>query len=418
MRVDALDVARIKADFPILERQVNGKRLVYLDSASSSQKPLAVLDAMDRLLPRLLRQHPPRRVHDRRGGDRRVRGGPRARSRASSTRAARDEIVFVAQRDRGDQPRRVLVGTRQPARGRRDRAHAHGAPRQRRAVAHARRRARRRAALDPAHRRLPPRPHATSTSCSTAPSCSRSARCRTCSARSTTSARSPTPPTPPAPTCSSTPARPCRTSRSTCRPGTPTSSPSPPHKMLGPTGIGALWARAELLEAMPPFLGGGEMIRDVRRRRLHPQRGARGSSRRARRRSSRPSASAPRSTTSTASAWTRSASTSGASPRYTLDALDATASATASRSTARPTLDVRGGAISFLFDGIHAHDISPGPRRGRRVRARRPPLRQAADARCSASPPPPARRSTFTTTKPTSTPSSTRWRSAEKFFAI
>ena len=36
------------------------------------------------------------------------------------------------------------------------------------------------------------------------------------------------------------------------------------HKMLGPTGIGVLWARAELLEAMPPFLGGGEMIRDVR----------------------------------------------------------------------------------------------------------------------------------------------------------
>ncbi len=36
------------------------------------------------------------------------------------------------------------------------------------------------------------------------------------------------------------------------------------HKMCGPTGIGALWARPELLEAMPPFLGGGEMIRDVR----------------------------------------------------------------------------------------------------------------------------------------------------------
>jgi cysteine desulfurase/selenocysteine lyase len=36
------------------------------------------------------------------------------------------------------------------------------------------------------------------------------------------------------------------------------------HKMCGPTGIGALWARTELLEAMPPFLGGGEMIRDVR----------------------------------------------------------------------------------------------------------------------------------------------------------
>jgi len=36
------------------------------------------------------------------------------------------------------------------------------------------------------------------------------------------------------------------------------------HKMLGPTGIGALWARRELLEAMPPFIGGGEMIREVK----------------------------------------------------------------------------------------------------------------------------------------------------------
>ncbi|MDQ4130998.1 MAG: SufS family cysteine desulfurase [Actinomycetota bacterium] len=36
------------------------------------------------------------------------------------------------------------------------------------------------------------------------------------------------------------------------------------HKMCGPTGIGALWGREELLDAMPAFLGGGEMIRDVR----------------------------------------------------------------------------------------------------------------------------------------------------------
>jgi cysteine desulfurase/selenocysteine lyase len=35
------------------------------------------------------------------------------------------------------------------------------------------------------------------------------------------------------------------------------------HKMLGPTGIGALWGRAELLAAMPPFLGGGSMIETV-----------------------------------------------------------------------------------------------------------------------------------------------------------
>jgi cysteine desulfurase/selenocysteine lyase len=36
------------------------------------------------------------------------------------------------------------------------------------------------------------------------------------------------------------------------------------HKMLGPTGIGVLWGRRELLDAMPAFLGGGEMILDVR----------------------------------------------------------------------------------------------------------------------------------------------------------
>ncbi|GAA2373132.1 cysteine desulfurase [Nonomuraea africana] len=35
------------------------------------------------------------------------------------------------------------------------------------------------------------------------------------------------------------------------------------HKMLGPSGIGVLWGRGELLEAMPPFLGGGEMIEAV-----------------------------------------------------------------------------------------------------------------------------------------------------------
>jgi cysteine desulfurase/selenocysteine lyase len=35
------------------------------------------------------------------------------------------------------------------------------------------------------------------------------------------------------------------------------------HKMCGPTGIGALYGKTQLLEAMPPFLGGGDMIREV-----------------------------------------------------------------------------------------------------------------------------------------------------------
>jgi cysteine desulfurase/selenocysteine lyase len=36
------------------------------------------------------------------------------------------------------------------------------------------------------------------------------------------------------------------------------------HKMLGPTGIGVLWTRQRVLDTMPPFLGGGGMIADVR----------------------------------------------------------------------------------------------------------------------------------------------------------
>jgi len=41
-----LDVAALKKDFPILDREVHGGRLVYLDSANTSQKPRSVLDAM------------------------------------------------------------------------------------------------------------------------------------------------------------------------------------------------------------------------------------------------------------------------------------------------------------------------------------------------------------------------------------
>jgi cysteine desulfurase/selenocysteine lyase len=42
------------------------------------------------------------------------------------------------------------------------------------------------------------------------------------------------------------------------------------HKMLGPTGIGALYGKAKLLEAMPPFLGGGLMIKTVHLRDFKP----------------------------------------------------------------------------------------------------------------------------------------------------
>lgn len=47
-RPDTLDVARLRADFPILGRRINGKPLVYLDSAASAQMPLAAIERMRR----------------------------------------------------------------------------------------------------------------------------------------------------------------------------------------------------------------------------------------------------------------------------------------------------------------------------------------------------------------------------------
>ncbi|HNR92187.1 MAG TPA: aminotransferase class V-fold PLP-dependent enzyme, partial [Dokdonella sp.] len=42
------DVERIRADFPLLARQVHGKPLVYFDNANTAQKPACVIEAVDR----------------------------------------------------------------------------------------------------------------------------------------------------------------------------------------------------------------------------------------------------------------------------------------------------------------------------------------------------------------------------------
>ncbi len=128
------------------------------------------------------------------------------------------------------------------------------------------------------------------------------------------------------------------------------------HKMLGPSGIGALWARAELLDAMPPFLGGGEMIRDVRKDGFLAN-------------------DVPWKFEAGTPAITEAVGW-GAAVDY-LDALGMDAvraheieltgyalRALEDRFGDRLTVHgprdpaVRGGAISFLFPDIHAHDIS------------------------------------------------------------
>ena len=230
--MSTLDVARIKADFPILKRQVHGKRLVYLDSAATSQKPLAVLDAMDRYY-REYNANVHRGVYTIAEEATAAFEAARAKVAGFVNAAHPHEIVYVrnateainlvayswarANLREGD----PIVLTHMEH-------HANVVPWQ---ILAAERGVEIRWIPLTADYRSTSR---TSPRSSTAPSCSRSARCPTCSAPSTTSARSPTPRTRPARTCWSTPARRCPTSRSTCRHGTPTSWPSPPTRCAGP----------------------------------------------------------------------------------------------------------------------------------------------------------------------------------------
>ncbi len=168
-----LDVATIRKEFPILDREIDGAPIVYLDSGNTSQKPRQVIDAMT-TLPRARRTRrstaaptasPPRPPTPTRA--------PRSQGRPLHQRAERRRGRVHQERHRGAQPRRPVVGSRQPAAQATSCVlTAHGAPRQHRAVAHARRPS---AASSCAGSRSPPTASSTSTdlaACSTAPRCS------------------------------------------------------------------------------------------------------------------------------------------------------------------------------------------------------------------------------------------------------
>ena len=44
--IDGYDVERIRQDFPVLDQEIRGKKLVYLDNAATSQKPKTVIDSI------------------------------------------------------------------------------------------------------------------------------------------------------------------------------------------------------------------------------------------------------------------------------------------------------------------------------------------------------------------------------------
>jgi cysteine desulfurase/selenocysteine lyase len=90
----AFDVARVRADFPILGRTVHGKPLVYLDNAATTQKPRAVLDALASYYTGI-NANVHRGVHELSGRATDAFEAARERVRAFFNAAASREIVFT-----------------------------------------------------------------------------------------------------------------------------------------------------------------------------------------------------------------------------------------------------------------------------------------------------------------------------------
>jgi cysteine desulfurase / selenocysteine lyase len=89
-----LDSARVRADFPILAREINGSPLAYLDSANTSQKPRQVLAAMDRHY-RLHNANVARSVHTLGTEATAAYEGARAKVAAFIGAGSADEVVFT-----------------------------------------------------------------------------------------------------------------------------------------------------------------------------------------------------------------------------------------------------------------------------------------------------------------------------------
>jgi cysteine desulfurase/selenocysteine lyase len=125
------------------------------------------------------------------------------------------------------------------------------------------------------------------------------------------------------------------------------------HKMCGPTGIGVLYGKAKLLEGMPPFLGGGDMIREVKLRSFRPN-------------------SIPHKFEAGTPAVAESVGF-GAAVDYLsgigMESISAHEHSIIEYALERleevpglkvlgPGADKKGGIASFTFDGVHPHDVA------------------------------------------------------------
>jgi len=260
---EPFDVARCRADFPLLARSVHGKPLVYLDSANTSQKPQAVIDAVDDFY-RRHNANVARAVHALGEEATRAYEGARDKLTRFINAPSRDEVIFTSGTTQaintvaysfalprlqpGDE---ILVTTMEH--------HANIVPWQlvcERAGAKLKV-----APITPSGELIVERFVEALT-----PSVKLAAVAHVSNVLGTIN--------------------PVRELAKACRArGIPLlvdgsqAAPHLPvdvqalgcdfyavtgHKIFGPTGTGVLWGRRELLETMPPFFGGGEMIRTVR----------------------------------------------------------------------------------------------------------------------------------------------------------
>ena len=125
------------------------------------------------------------------------------------------------------------------------------------------------------------------------------------------------------------------------------------HKMCGPTGIGALYGKANLLESMPPFLGGGDMIKEVKLRSFRPN-------------------TIPHKFEAGTPAIAEAVGFGAAVDYLTgigMDAISAHEHAITEYALERleeipgvkvfgPSADKKGGVASFTLDGVHPHDVA------------------------------------------------------------
>ena len=126
------------------------------------------------------------------------------------------------------------------------------------------------------------------------------------------------------------------------------------HKMYGPTGVGALFGRRELLEEMPPFIGGGSMIRKVSKELITwadlPAKFEGGTP-----------AIAEAIGFGAAVRWIDELglpAVHAAEAELTAYALEPIGEVPGLTVFGPPAGDERGGIVSFAMDGVHAHDVS------------------------------------------------------------